>query len=56
MTKSEFDRYSLNNNILKQVIFRIDYKGVVNVVSLIEEFQSRFTGKFKDLDNVLQVK
>lgn len=52
MAKSNFDRYSLNNNILKQVIFRLDYKGVVNVVNLIEAFQSRFKNAFISLDNV----
>jgi uncharacterized protein (TIGR04255 family) len=40
--KSEFTRDNLNGNFLKQIIFRIDYSGVVDILPIVKKFKEKF--------------
>ncbi len=46
MGKENFDRYSLKNNFMKQVLFRLDYKGVLDIKKIVEVFQEKHKSKF----------
>jgi len=43
--KSEFNRHNLKDNFLKQVLFRIDYNGIVDITPIISAFNNEFKPK-----------
>ena len=45
--KKIYDRYSLKSNMLKKVIFRIDYKGVIDVTPFIKKEEDWLLQNFK---------
>jgi len=47
MAKSEIIREMLKQNIMKEVIFRIDYLGIISIENTLKEFETEFGAKFK---------
>lgn len=47
ISKDKIERKHLKRNIMKTVIFRIDYQGVTEVEDLVEPFKEKFDGYFK---------
>jgi len=50
MGKENFNRYSLKNNFMKQVLFRLDYKGVLDIKEIVEVFQEKHKSKFETFE------
>lgn len=45
MQKSDYDRYSLNGNLLKKVIIRVDLEGATSIESIVEAIKSNEIGE-----------
>ncbi|MCH4895653.1 TIGR04255 family protein [Marinilabiliaceae bacterium JC040] len=41
-TKNKFTRDNLKGNFLKQIIFRIDYSGVVDILPIVKDFMRKY--------------
>lgn len=50
MSKEKYTRYSLKQNFMKQVLFRLDYKGVLDIKKVVDAFQKQFSDKFKSFE------
>lgn len=48
MAKSEYDRYCLNENLLRKILIRIDYIGVTTIDTWIESIKTDFAKKYFD--------
>ncbi|MEH2873904.1 hypothetical protein AAH030_12445 [Phocaeicola vulgatus] len=48
MAKSEYDRYSLKENLLRKILIRIDYTGVTTIDNWIESIKTGFVKKHFD--------
>ncbi|MCS2306956.1 TIGR04255 family protein [Bacteroides thetaiotaomicron] len=55
-TKTEIGRYDLQRNIMKYVLFRIDYIGIANTMDLYNVFTSNFSDKFASFSTSQQNK
>ena len=47
MDKQEISREQLKDNIMKHIIFRFDYQGMIDSTDFVKLFQKEFNGKFK---------
>jgi uncharacterized protein (TIGR04255 family) len=47
MSKEHIQRKSLKKNMMKNVIFRIDYQGIIDSEDVIKSFNEHFKGSFK---------
>lgn len=47
MDKQQISRESLNNNIMKHIIFRFDYQGMIDSTDFVKLFHKEFNGFFK---------
>lgn len=47
--KSEILREHLKRNMMKNIIFRIDYQGIIDSDDIVKEFNKKFKGLFKNL-------
>lgn len=52
MSKNDYNRYSLKNNFMKQVLFRLDYKGVLDTKAIVSAFKDKYRSKFNTLETV----
>lgn len=50
MSKEKYTRYSLKQNFMRQVLFRLDYKGILDIKKIVEAFQNKFSEKFKSFE------
>lgn len=46
MSKKDYDRYSLSDNLLKRVIIKADYEGVTNLDSVVEDLKTNCLAEF----------
>lgn len=49
-TKDTITREQLEKNMMKNVIFRLDFQGIINLEDILKGFQQNFKGKFKDME------
>lgn len=54
--KTEIGRYDLQKNIMKYVLFRIDYIGIANTMDLYNVFMNKFSDKFSSFSSAQQNK
>lgn len=50
MKKDDFDRYSLKSNFMRQIIFRIDYKGVIDIKDFVSHLSKYPQNQFKSYE------
>ena len=48
MAKYEYDRYSLEENLLRKILIRVDYTGVTTIDSWIEKIKVDFIKDYFD--------
>lgn len=56
MSKEAIERKALKKNMMKNIIFRIDYQGVIETNPLIKGFQENFKGYFQKFETAYQNK
>jgi uncharacterized protein (TIGR04255 family) len=54
MEKDNIGRYDLKDNIMRSIIFRIDYQGIVDINPFINEFIAAFKAYFKVYETAYQ--
>ncbi|MDN3606435.1 hypothetical protein [Kaistella yonginensis] len=47
MNKSEINREQLKDNIMKHIVFRLDYQGMIDSTDFVKLFLKEFDGYFK---------
>lgn len=54
--KNDIERADLKRNMMKKILFRLDYQGVLNSSQIISQFNKSFNGKFKGFETTFQNK
>lgn len=56
MNKDKIERSDLKSNIMKRIIFRIDYQGVIDIEDILKSFETKFEKSFKTLERTFHNK
>lgn len=56
MSKDQIKREQLKKNIMKNIIFRIDYQGIIDSEDIIKSFKEQFKGSFKNFQTTFHSK
>ena len=56
MSKDQIERKQLKKNMMKNIIFRIDYQGIIDSEDIIKCFKEQFKGLFKNFQTTFHNK